>query len=749
MATQGPNPRPPFATVGAVTDVFVSAGGRVLAATTDTGSSVPSAGAPGPSQPTWYVWARNGTQLAMGGIDVAGCSTRVGDLCQSSAATAAISSDGTRIAVGGAIALSPVDMQRGILYARTLASTTGVMQTFSNPVQKVAISATGGHIAVLERVAAVAPGDPDTARISLYTFDGTTLTAVIPPTAIAAPATAVALAPDGKRLAVAADKLYMFSSTAPTTVDTVASITGPVASVAVAGAAHKVLAGYTSGAVALFDDTQGTSPRASVNLGVSAAAVAHNATAAWVGAASGKVYLYDILDASPFLRLRVSRQVTPDAIQQLTMSADGTFALARSATQVHLLQALPKPTGNVTGTGNFTDLWSHPTTTPSVGGGVDAVGDLAAVGIGSGVVAFDASHAVVVQLPASLAGPPRVTRDFEVVVLNNGNRAEHVELGAWFPAKFFLTLDGPAAFDLRPGQSVRVPAHLVIGEDLPPGVTTLYVNATGPGFPAFVGHLRVEVLQRDAVSLDVDGQASVSFKRGASHTFLIRIKNHGNAPVSVDTQASLDDTTWTLRAPLQHFDLAPGAGGQFNVTLTAPASAPDGDQARVTLQLAGRPGSQVTLTGVVGARPMPEVKMAGLVSMPAGQESGLAVTVRNVGNVADRFRLDTPGLPSGWVATIDGQDAVGWTTELIEPGLQVGLDLRLTPPAGAAGLTVGIKVKAQSTLDPALTSEDSTLVQVVAVPESTKPNPLPAWGTITAIALAGLLTAWRRSGRHA
>lgn len=731
-AAAGPNPRPPLVTMAPVLQMAMAPTGTMLAVTDDPGTRLPTPGNAGPDVPTWYLWNRDGLLVHSGTADVVGCASRVGDICQSPTVAAALSSDGSMFAVASNVATSPLDATRALLLIGHVSDASLVRYSLPNPVTAIALDRHGGTVAVLERVpAAAGTGQPDKSQVDLLSFDGATLTAVFPAYAIAAPAAALALADDGARLAVAADHLYVFThSTAAPTVNS--DVAGAVNSVAVTGAPpHTVLAGYASGTLAIFDDAGGATARASLPLAAPVNAVATDGIRGYAADAAGKVHSFDVGTAAPFLARLSSRATAPDAASQLALSQDGIVLLLRSATELHLLQS---------GSANLTELWMQKPATAPVGGGVDHNGDLAAAGVGSGVVAFDASHGVLVDPMDPLHLPPRAARDVDLTYRNAGNRGEAVDLAAWFPANWFMTAQ-PASFNLSVGQSVIVKVHIVVGDNEKPGTRLLYLNHTLATGGSGTTVIAVDVLERDALALDADGPATLPMKRGETAHFAIKLENRGNTDAHVDLVATLDRSSWTMQVMPRHFDLASGATGKLDVALTAASDAVDGDTGNVHLSLLGRPGSELDVSGVVGARFGPTLAALGRVTVGAGGAVDVNVTIANAGNVADRFRLTLSGiLPDGWTAVITGQSPA--ESRILEPGEAVAFTVHIEVPASGAGQRVQMSLAAASLADPTKTAERGLLVVVGGELVAGHGTPPPTLGLM--IALLGMTAALLR-----
>ncbi len=726
-ATPGPNPRPPLATVGNVLQVSVATTGTILAVTDDPGSTLPTPNNPGPAVATWYIWDRAGASVHTGSADLAACASRLGDLCQSPAAAGSISSDGTRFAVGSNLAMSPLDATRGLVQAGYVSDGQTVRQFFQNPIAQVAMDKRGQTIAVLETLPATpGPGQTDRAQVNLFAFDGLAFTAIFPPFLITAPATGMALSIDGARLAVAADHLYIFAraNLAPA-INT--AIAGAVTSVSVAAASpHAILAGYASGTLALFTDAGGATAEGTLNLGSAITATATQGAAGLAGDTAGKVHLVAITDFAPRLTLQKTVAQAPDAVRQLVISNDGAISLLRSATEVQLLQLAP---------GNLTELWRQTPALPPVGGGLDEHGDLAAVGVAAGVVAFDVSHDVRADAPQTFEVPPHVARDLEVVYRNTGNRAESVQLGAAFPPNWFMTVT-PNAFDLNVGQSATVAVHFVVGDNERPGLTNLVILHDLASGGSGTTTIPVQVVARDAVGFGTEGPASVAMQRGETVRFKVTLENRGTADASVDVEATLNRPTWIAQVTPRHFELAPDAISQLEVALTAPLDAADGEQANVRLTLAGRPGAELDLVGVVGARFEPSIVAPGRANVAAGTIAQVNVTVRNAGNVADRFDVTVTGiLPDGWKISL--QDGPTPRSPILEPGAAARFTVLVEVPEGANGQRVQLRLQAASLGDSAKLAEHVILVMVDRdSSDQGQGTPFP-----TAVVMAALLMA--------
>ncbi len=720
--------------------VAVSEGGTVLAVTDDPGSSLPTPGHPDGTVTTWYLWDRTGALARSGSADMTGCGSRIGDLCQSPATAGAMSPDGTRFAVASAIAQSPLDGTRGLLQVGSVSSGATVNHFFTNPIAAVALDRNGATVAVLERVPPAPGASGDKAQVNLFTFDGTTLTAVFTPYAIAAPAAGMALSRDGLRLAIAADHLYLFSKT-PLAPSVDSGMVGAVTSVAVAPAApHGVLAGYASGMVASFDDSSPLA-RASLSMGSAAVtAVATDGKSGFAGDATGHLARFAITPLTPFLASLSTQTAAPDSVKGLVRSADSQQLLVASATELHYL---------LLWSGNMTEAWMQKPASAPVGGGADAAGDLAAVGVGAGVILYDSSHGITADAPAKASVPPHVARDLDVTYRNTGNRNEHVEAGAWFPANWFMTVT-PTSFEVPVNGEATVAVHYVVGVAEPPGLTNLRVDYTLDSGTTGSTLIPVEVVAKDAVALDPDGPASVALQRGQTVHFTVRVTNHGNADAHIDVQSSLQGVGWASSLSIRHFDLKPGGGDHLDASLTAPSDAADGAEGRLRLTMAGRPGAELDLVGVVGARFEPKIIVPGVANAGPGQTLEVKVTLQNAGNVADAFDLDVSGiLPDGW--SMQFPEGGHYRTALLEPATLEVATLVVHVPDDASGQRVQLHLLAKSAGDGGKTDDHGVLVIVAGVaPGGGQGSPFPgvAWIMVAfALALLGRTTVGRRRGR--
>ncbi|MES2155654.1 MAG: hypothetical protein V4510_11010 [bacterium] len=732
--TPGANPRAPLATVGAVMHVAVAETGTMLAVTDDPGTRLPTPGNAGADVPTWYLWDRAGTIVHSGSGDLTSCANRLGDLCQSPSAAGALSADGLWFAVGSNVAMSPTDATRGLLQAGHVGASSTVTHVFSNPIAQIAMDRNGKTIAVLERIPAIPnSGQPDKAQVNLLSFDGSVFADIFTPYQIVAPAQGLALARDGQKLAVAADNLYIFSRTAGAP-GIVSAVTGPVQSVAVApGGAHSILAGYASGKLAILDDGSALQVLKTLDLGTSpVTAVTTDGVRGLAGDSTGKLFVLSVSTATPQVVVDSSRTGAPDAIRQLFLSRSGGIGFLRSATEVHLMLA------------NGTELWSHKPATAPVGGGLDDTGDVAATGVGAGVVAFDASHAIAADPVATIQVPPRVARDIDVTYRNAGNRPEQADVGASFPANWFMTVT-PTSMALAVGQTAVLHVHFVVGDSQPPGLTELKLEHTLASGGSGTTVIPVEVVPKDAVAMSPDGPATLALKRGETAHFGVKIENRGNTDAHVDVVGAVTPAGWTMDASPRHFDLNPGKNGTFSVSLTASATAADGETGVVRLTLAGRPGSELDLSGVVGARFAPDLRGLARVDAAAGSQITVNLTLVNAGNVADRFTVQPVGvLPDGWGLRLDASPLL---TPLLEPGEAAPLAVHITVPAGSSGQRAQLRVHADSLGDATKSDEQSILVMVARGQDATtQGSPLPLEVPIMALAAMALLLR-RRQGR--
>jgi uncharacterized membrane protein len=256
----------------------------------------------------------------------------------------------------------------------------------------------------------------------------------------------------------------------------------------------------------------------------------------------------------------------------------------------------------------------------------------------------------------------------------------------------------------------------------------------------------LRVIAKDAVGLAVvGGGAIVPMSRGQTVHFPMTIGNRGNAAAHVDVVAKLSRATWSMHVERSHFDLDPGADQTFDVSLTAPAEAKDGEEGDVNMAIFGRLGSEFRVGGVVGARFEPTLRATGLLSIKPGGSATLNVTVVNTGNVADAFDLSVGGpvgpLPTGWTASFDRD----LRTASVEPLEATYRTLTIQAPADAGGQRVQLHLFAKSVGDPSKSADHGIFVQVGPSTETPAGVPFPSWAT--GAALLGVAAVLARYGR--
>lgn len=715
LAEPGPNAKPPRTTAGTVLDLAMADDGTVLATTDDPGTKLPTPGNAGPNASTWYLWSPSGTLLLQGSADLPTCSTRVDDLCQSPAPAAALARTGARFAVGSNVASSVTDAVKGLL---SVGTPTGIVarQPLSpcaqgtncpNAVVAVAVNHDGSSIAVLERVSHV--NAPDTARVEWFDLSATnTLSAVVPAFAMNGAPVGIALSDDGDRLAVAADRLYVFSRGTNTPASF--GLSAPSA-VAIAGSGtHGLVWGRAGGAVDYVVDGA-TAPVASFLLGTSAVtAVAITRDGTWGAAANaaGRIQVFTLPNATVATLTQVGQVQVAGNVTELVLTPDARHLLVRTAAEVRLYLV----------GANMTELWSHRPTAAPVGLGLSANADLAATGVGAGVVTYGVSHAIRADLVAETM-QPGTARTVTVTYRNDGNRPEKATLEAWFPPGWYAAAT-PTNITVPVNGTATVDVRIVIPNREAPGTQAILLNHTLASTGATGSTpVRVTVSGRTLVVLDPDGATSKGIRGGETVSFRAVVDNRGNLPGVGQLTMTVEPATWQATLSQETFSLQPGASVNVTVTLTAPREVVEGDAGHVRLVLAQRPDEPLDFYATVGARFRVALSAPSLYTAEVGNVTPISLGLKNEGNVLDSFDLRAE-VPEGWTATFANA-----TVRDVDAGAPAGATLLLGVPADAVpGLRVRITVTATSQGNPAQSSERTILVTLVASGQ-TEPPPEP------------------------
>lgn len=727
----GGNPRAPLPTAADVLSLAMADDGTTVAGTADPGSEAPTPNNPGAAVTTWYAWTPGGAVLASGSADLPTCGTRLQDLCTSPVPAVAIASGGSRFALGADVVPSVPDTTLSVLWVGVPSTGLQNRRDLDADVVALAMSGSGNSVATLQSVPALAGGSPTT-QVEWFDLGPTgAFTPAITKQAIASPPVAVALSDDGNRLAVAADKVYIYKRDG-----LIPSPTGTGAPLSIAiqgGGTHGLVWGTGNGEVAYATDGS-AAPRGIDSLGGSVGAVAVSRDGKWAAAGNGAgaLRVYSLKESGSPAIAKVKDLALGEPVRELRWSPDGAYLLARSATRVQLYLR----TGNATAA-NVTALWSEAPAEAPVGAGLSASGDLAATGVGPGVVHYPVVHAIRADdLDASML--PGTSKLHTLTFRNDGNRPEAATLELWFPLGWFATMDRDN-LTLGINGTATVTVRVIVPALQSAGTQSILVNHTlastgGQGTSA----IRVAVPHRDLALLDPVGPSSLPIRGGETVRFAARVENRGNRDVAGHLEVRSEPAGWRATVEPATVQVRPGQAANVSVALSAPAGIVEGDEGRAILVLLERPQEPVTFRATMGAHFEVALSMPATAVADAGNESTVEVTVRNRGNVPDTIAVEVVSAPEGWDAVFTpGNESVRDLPALTDS--TVRLTVRV-PAEAANGIKGTIVVRAASLADPSRTAQQQVLVTVIGHGGTDAPaaDGGPDWVVVGLVAMAVL-----------
>ncbi len=660
--------------------------------TTESPCTGQGADGPASDQDVWYFFNDEGLLDRFDDADprsAGACQPILASDCRFHVVAADISADGERMI----IASRSSDNDEGVILLMT--PFQGVVQriqltgsTNGAAVNDVDLSDDGQFFAVATTIPVGL--DDDTGRVYGFTWTGVGEEAWRADTA--APATVVAVAEDGGRIAAGAGAAVRY--TAGGSVHTVDQIDGTVTAVDIApGSQSYSVAGYSTNWVALFGasgDSGSSSQQLASNkmLGsVTAVAIAPDGSLYVGGDADGRLRLYanrEILVSSKSVLAATSSLGAP--VHDLEWAADGEYLVAAIGNQLFFYAP---------DTGGFNQGWSVDLGAPVLDVDISDNGDVVVAAVEDRVHVFDALRTVAVVAPERRSVEPGGTTTIEATFENTGNRRFDVESD--LRAKDWEITADDADFTLDPGEKHTVEFTVAVPE--------------GHAVEEVVGKLQHRInggslVERD-VTFDVDQVQSwvltptpplnQAIEPGQTVTFRATAKNLGNAEDETDIFADLDQSMWQMDVQPTKTTRAPGEEQEILVTLTAPDDAAELEEAIVRLTLSADADAELILSATVGAAFGVDFVSALPVTVEQGNTSATVLTIRNAGNALDSYRLTVGALPTGW-----GASFTGGQTEFLAPTVlpgterQVGADIMVPADAMVGTYQVSIQVASLS-----------------------------------------------------
>lgn len=679
---------------------------RFLAGTIDPGSRLSF----NPDEPAWHLWNLDGslrTQKSadpVAGTDACPQPQNPAERCQTDVQRVAISSDGTRIAVGSTA------RSGGQSYLFTFLQ-TGAMQA-SKPMgmatwNGLSMDGAGQLVAVAMAVNTGDPTDAQDGLIGGYAFSNMAKSFEIAPEA---PAEAIDVSPTGNLVAAGAGSHYRFDAFGTTFEDP--NVQGDVAAVDASGHAKTwSVAGYDSGffalyagsdqpSVAKYQKREATDPSA-----IQAVAIRDGATAFATGNSGGRIRLYSLDPATtsdPPVAMTAERSGL-GSVTALAFSADGRYLAAITGSSVRLYS---------TQNGQLDEMWTD-ARTGLVGTAlaIDGRGEHVVAGVGNTVIVYDAIHKLTATSLPSASQAPGTWANYTLQVRNDGNRAESIAFSHAAPTGIDVTFDPPTA-SVLPAASTSVKVTVHVPEGRPAGPLNIPIrqalNGGTDGTPTATMALTVPTVHRiplTAIGADSKGA------RGGPATFDVHAKNEGNVAETLQFRVDGLPAGWTYHVAPANVTLTPGAETTLAVSIQPPVNTPDGTAAVGSLRggLATPLDLTVTVGAVFGVRVTTPVGL----TLEEGVTGSLTATVRNDGNAPDSFVLKLGTLPAGWLGGfLDGQSEQ--QVDDLAPGETRNVDLSMRAPsgAGASGVPLQVTVMASSLGDPTKSSSARTLVTV-------------------------------------
>lgn len=732
-----PGLRNPVDAGGPINDVALAVdSGHFAAAIDDPGGRFEPITGPEPNAPTWSLWVPSGERIEQDdGVDPEQCDDAdltdptlpepgIPDDCQTDAVSVALSTDGQRLVVAG-----NADGSAEVVFAT--AAEAGIHQeSVSGTVTDLAMSDDGRQVAIVT-------AEGNGGAIHLYRW--TSSVSHVWTEDAGSAFSHVAVSPDGDTVVAGAGDVHYRYFTGSSDGDEVADEDFPdtLLDIAIADDAdHVSIAGADSGHFVLYEDDTAPDRRAfrskHTDDAVTAVAISADAATFAVGNDQGTIWLY-ALDRSDFTIELLGKSVLGDAVSDLRFDGGADLLAAASDAGVTLFDVRD----------DLQDLWHD----ARDGIGVVHIsrdGNTLLTGAGEEVLVYDAIHNLsheFTTLPDETVPGEQAT--IELLLKNDGNRAESVPLGADLPSDW-SAVTTPGVVDLLPGEERNVTLRLSVPAGHAPGPAT--VDLLVGGFDPIP--VPLEIPEHDAWGLQAgdDVQSRGTDNDGAAR-FTVQIENQGNLEGVPELEVSGEEPGWDMRLEGASAPIAPGDSVEARLIMQAPEGADELDRATAVVSIGGATPTSLEYTATVGARFAMDLDTPAGHVAPAGNLSSFQVTVTNDGNTVDGVRLRLESIPEGWTARFQGSDRVR-VVSLIDAGDAVTEQVELIPPGDVPeGPPFQITVRATSLGDDSRSSSANILVTVEEAAEGGGGDgrTIPAVG-VPALLLAFAFVARRRIG---
>lgn len=726
----GARAQPAIALDGAITAFDMAQGGTLVA-----GRGDPS-GASGETPHLWRAWDADGTQRRSETADANNCAaTPIVNECLGNVVDIAVSASGERIVIA-----ARDDNNAGRLVFATLSGGILSRMEFSNEQPAaVAISEDGSRVVM----ASERPGNPAQGRLRMYGWTAIGLGTVTATWAldVPAPATRIAIGPDGRVAAAVGDLHYRITTTGSTPTAYVHDNDATLRDVAYAAASSEQwsVAGGADGGILLYsasEETANPAPRDDLQQGTSpqvAVAITADGRLFAAGDGAGVVRLYRNLHVvggtSPLV---AASPALAGGVTGLAFSSDGRYLAVAAGTATVLFR---------TDTAGLHLLWQATAPGPVTHVDVNADGTLVASTSGSTVTVYTTLRSATVKPPSSTSLVPGQSRDLQLQVRNTGNREETITLDPPVVPTGWTALLSSTSLVLRPDQSANVTLNLTPSAQAPPGPAAVTVTHRMPALASVTTAVPVTVAQIRQWHLAAQ-TTSVAIDAGSSVRVPFILFNQGNGADTTALTAGMDRAGWTAVLDRPSVQAAAGASVAVNVTITAPSDARQLEAGTASIQADADSVALLRVTATIGAR-----FGASLVASPnegsgqRGQASSFSLQVTNTGNAPDRFTTSIAAVPAGWLATTEPS-----LTPTLGPGESSAVVVRLVPVAGATPGTYEVLAQAISQSDPTKVATATYSLRLdaetTASPSSGgRGSPAPA---LLWVAIGLLAAAWTR-----
>ncbi len=664
-------PGPILEAGGSVADIAMAANGWIAGGAIDSGGDGLGQTA---NLDTWRLWDIEGDLRRLGTSDESTCASDLFDTCTSHAWAVAISSDGSRMAVA---ARDQGEEDGRVIFISANQGVLATMQLDGEIPQHVAMTPSGGHVVVGTTQGAVTGAD--TGRVHLYAWAAGGIVTQSWMAATAEPATEVAISPDGARVAATAGDHYRFGATGQDYRSQ--TILAGANSVAFSSTSnHWSVATFSNGEVALFNDASDVAPFAPAystrptTTGQDVGAIWSDATHFLVAGQDNKIRFYQ----NPLLVATAKALVATSAdlgapVLELALAGDHSTVLSRAGTTVRMHRA----------DATLATLWNDTRVAAFAAIAIDATGEHAAAAAGQQVILYTAKHELTVGFPVPFLVTPGATTQLPLRLANSGNRDEQATLTTTAPPGWTVTGTGGTK-PIRVDQGITWNLNVTVPSGQANGDATIRVTyqfaSGGFGF----AEIPVTIGQVKRWTLTPDGALSVGGEGGVPAQVTGRAANVGNGRDTAELAVTVDKPGWTASLSPTSLTLDAGEDAAFTVTVTPPASARDGDNAKAAVRVAGDSAAALDITVTIGARFGVSLTAVPAQGNPAPLQShGVTLTVKNTGNAPDAYRLRLGALVAGWSVSFEGASdtflVIGLdpgATRSVPASVQVGRDAR-------------------------------------------------------------------------